>query len=57
MNRGFFGVDGWVHQAEKQGRKQKYIRDVSKKNKMKDVCLYCEKEKCNGHCEHFKRKR
>ena len=33
--------------APKQGRKQK-VRDVSAINAVKDICLNCERPKCNG---------
>ena len=42
--------NGVVKQAVKQGKKEE-IRDVEKENLIKQFCLNCTKENCNGDCK------
>ena len=46
--------NGVANQAIKQGKKQRE-KDVRKKNKIKDICLNCTKENCNGNCAEYRR--
>ena len=46
--------NGVANQAIKQGKKQRE-KDVRKKNKIKDICLNCTKENCNGNCDEYRR--
>lgn len=48
--------NGVASQAIKQGKKQRE-KDVRKKNKIKDICLNCTKEKCNGNCAEYIKQR
>lgn len=51
----YFNAEGTVKLAEKQGKKQK-PKDVTKKNKEKEICLNCDAPKCNGSCKKMKGK-
>ncbi len=51
----YFTAEGTIKLAEKQGKKQK-PKDVTKKNKEKEICLNCNDPKCNGNCKKVKRK-
>lgn len=51
----YFNAEGIVTLAPKQGKKQK-PKDVTKKNKEKEICLNCNNSKCNGNCKKAKRK-
>lgn len=46
----YFNVEGTVKLAEKQGKPQR-TRDVTEKNRIKEICLNCTKPKCTGSCE------
>ena len=46
----FFNAEGTVKLAVKQGKKQR-VRDVTKRNKEKEICLNCNSPKCNGNCK------
>ena len=48
-----FNAEGTVKLAEKQGKPQK-LKDVSEKNRIKEICLNCTKPKCNGNCKKIK---
>ena len=50
-----FNADGTVKLAVKQGKKQK-LKDVTKKNEEKEICLNCEDPKCNGNCKKVQKK-
>ena len=46
----YFNAEGYAKLAEKQGKKQK-PKDVTKKNKEKEICLNCNSPECNGYCK------
>ena len=48
-----FGADGAVHVTEEYGKPER-IKDVSKKNKIKQICLNCKRNKCSGYCKKVK---
>ena len=50
-----FSADGTVKLATKQGKKQR-AKDVTKKNKEKEICLNCDNPECNGNCKKIKAK-
>jgi Fe-S-cluster-containing dehydrogenase component len=50
-----FKSHGYIMTAPKQGRKQKE-RDVTEKNRIKDICLNCKDPKCSGSCRKFSKK-
>lgn len=49
----YFNVEGTIKLAEKQGKAQR-TKDVTEKNRKKDVCLKCTEPKCNGNCKKVK---
>ena len=53
IKQSFFNIDGTVKLAEKQGKAQK-IKDVTEKNRIKEICLNCNEPKCNGNCKKIK---
>lgn len=50
-----FSADGVIHQAPKQGAKQKE-QNFDDANKKKEICLNCKREKCCGTQKCFKKR-
>ena len=50
-----FNVNGTVSVAEEQGKRER-IKNVTKKNAKKQICLNCKKKKCRGNCKDFREK-
>lgn len=48
--KSYFGANGTVKLATKQGKPEQ-IKDVQIENEIKNFCLNCTKEKCNGDCK------
>lgn len=53
IKTGWFAADGTVKLAEKQGKRQT-PKDVSEKNRQKEICLNCDKAKRRGTCKKVK---
>lgn len=46
-----FDEYGYIRQAIPQGKKVKPKKNVDYKNAVKEICLNCDRRKCNGNCK------